>query len=350
MALSDPLPEIRRAALGCLRRGAPLASQQALVTELALHDGSLAVRLDAVRSLGGYAVEGAVVRLLGWLTLDADPRVAAAAAIALHGQGQPESLVALCWRLKARLEAGQGLHPGFAAVIRYAGTAAGGGLVADDSVIAALVESRWSEDRGSVAGVLIRHARNPGFVTRLVGDPDPGVRAVLVAALVAEGQPGWQAAARRGLADPSVVVQRAAVSALDRSGSQSALSLLRGNTPRGRTRLAECCALARHGDPEGAWRLLRSPRTAKPDRVRLLVAMVKGGVPTAAADLLAMLDEPSPRLREQVARSLSQLRPAQAFPALARALADRDLGVRVAAAGAVLALAGEHHSGQDLSH
>lgn len=348
-ALRDPLPEIRSAALACLRRGARMAQQQALVAELALHDASPSVRVEAVRSLAVYAVELPVVRLLGWLTLDADPRVATAAAIALHSQGRPEALVALTWKLHALLEAGRGLHPGAAAVVRYAGSASDVGLVPTESVIKALAESLRPEDRASVAGIVVSQSRSSEFVTRLCADPDPWVRAVLVADLVAEKQPGWQAAARRGLADPRPVVQLAVVAALDRSGSLAALSLLRGTEPRGRSRVAECCALVRHGNADGAWRLLRSPRTATRDRVRLLVAMVRGGVPTAASDLLAMLDEPSPRVREQVALSLARLRPALAWPSLARALADSDLGVRVAAAGAVLALSGEDRWSQDLS-
>ena len=267
-----------------------------------------------------------------------------------------------------------------------------------DALVALVGASRDAPVRAAAAQTIGAFA-TPAYVldhlSALENDTAPAVRAALLWALQLSARPGidrtrTEALVRRALSDPDPMVRRRAAYV---AGNLDAASLVpdlvklaREEPQRADLRVAAFVALGEIGSPARLadlvflWNREEDPRalgaasraieralTAAPDaddapsappsldrlhgRLRKLLTSQDGKVRAAAArlaglspggvpveTLAALVDDGTPRVREQVVTALGRLGGAPAEPALVRALGDADPAIQERAAQALLSL------------
>lgn len=209
--------------------------------------------------------------------------------------------------------------------------------------------------RADVSGAIetLAAVKPPGAATAIAAALDPArampTKLAAARALGALGSPDAVPALRKALQDPDPPVRMAAAAALTRLGDPAGADLIREmeNSPVTDIRLMAAEASAA-GNPSGAWAATATTALQDADpAVRLTAArllIAHGADPTAAlAALNQAVSDGNPALRLMAVRTLEQVpvdRLANDLPSLRRLLRDSDPHVRIAAASALLRLAG----------
>ena len=154
---------------------------------------------------------------------------------------------------------------------------------------------------------------------------------------------------RQALKDPEPPVRMMAAVALARLGDQSGADLIRDmeNSPVTDIRLMAAQASAQ-GNPSGPWTTVATAALQDPDPIARLTAaqlLIEHGADPAAAlaTVHQSLEDPNPALRLVAVRTVQNVPPqalATDIPSLRALLRDTDPRLRIAAAGALLRLAG----------
>ncbi len=355
-ALGDRERSVRQLAAGALGAMGDGRATAALVATL--RDEDYIVRGAAAEALGSIAAGGegaaACLRPLGEALADPEGWVRQAAAVALGRIGDPVALPDLVTALQ------QGGPYERAAVIEALGEIGAGRpgvtlgtevLPAIDALVAVLTARESSVYEGATTAL-----------ARMDAGPLRGAatRALLQALTRGSAEQGHAAAEALGkiggAGAPEGVVVEALVATLlagePADESSPAAQMARALTQR----MGIEASAIRYGGPWVTRAVVRAlGKLGDPRAIRPLISVLKeedlelrwdaaealreigarGGESQVVAALIAALDDPSPRLRQQAAEELGTCGEARAIPPLTKALGDADADVRRCAARAL---------------
>ena len=242
------------------------------------------------------------VALLGWAFKDADPRVRAEAVKTAQRLGSKRSLA---WLTRA---------------------------LADNSED---VRAKAAEALASV-----REKEATDALKDATRDKSHTVRAAAAGALLAHGDTSYVSDLETATKARDAGLRRAAVAAIGKWSDPRADEILKralqDKSPN--VRFAAALALAQRGKKDGVPELRKAIAAGGEDEAQALQAMASLGVkPTAEVDALAK--SANPQARRAAMESAPLLEQSAAIALLRRGVADPDPQVRVAAAGALTALA-----------